>query len=103
VLPGFALVVAAALSAVAVVTVQLRCTDAAAVAARELARGESPATVRSAAAAAAPAGADVSVTTAGGTVTVTVSVRTGPTVGPLHLPTVSAHQSQPLEPGVAAP
>jgi Flp pilus assembly protein TadG len=100
VLPAFTLVVAAALSAVAVVTAQLRCTDAAAVAARAMARGETTATARADALAAAPAGADVSLTSAGGAVTVTVSVRTGPAVGPLHLPTVSARQSEPLEPGV---
>ena len=61
-LPAFVLVVVAALYGVAVVTAQLRCADAAAVAARMAARGESPSTVRTTAFAAAPAGARLGLT-----------------------------------------
>jgi len=101
VLPGFAVVVGAALAAVAMVTVQLRCTDAAAVGARAAARGETAQVVRSATLAAAPPGARVAVAVVSGVVTVTVTARTGPSVGPVHLPVVAVHVSQPLEPGVA--
>jgi Flp pilus assembly protein TadG len=74
-LPALVVVMIAALYGVALVTAQLRCTDAAAVAARLAARGESTATVRSTALAAAPSGARLGVAESATTVTATVTVR----------------------------
>jgi Flp pilus assembly protein TadG len=73
-LPAFVLVVLAAVCAVAVTTAQLRCTDAAAAAARMAARGDSATQVRSAALSAAPGQASVEIT--GDADTVTATVRT---------------------------
>jgi hypothetical protein len=74
-LPALVVVMVAALYGVALVTAQLRCEDAAAMAARLAARGETAVTVRSSALSAAPAGAGLSLATSGTTVTATVSVR----------------------------
>jgi Flp pilus assembly protein TadG len=74
-LPALVVVMVAALYGVAVVTAQLRCEDAAAMAARLAARGEAAATVRSSALAAAPAGAGLSLAGSATTVTATVTVR----------------------------
>jgi Flp pilus assembly protein TadG len=74
-LPALVLVVVAALYGVALVTAQLRCADAAAVAARLAARGESTATVRATGLAAAPAGARLGIASSASTVTATVAVR----------------------------
>jgi Flp pilus assembly protein TadG len=71
-LPAFVLVVAAALGGVATVTAQLRCTDAAATAARLAARGEATSLVRSTALAAAPGGSSLAVSSTATTVTATV-------------------------------
>jgi Flp pilus assembly protein TadG len=74
-LPALVVVMVAALYGVAVVTAQLRCEDAAAMAARLAARGETPAIVRSSALAAAPSGAGLSLASSATTVTATVTVR----------------------------
>jgi hypothetical protein len=88
-LPAFVLVVLAALAALAVVTAQLRCADAAGVAARMAARGEVGSLVRSAALATAPGGARLSLAENATTVTATVRARFSiPGLGRL-LPAVS--------------
>jgi Flp pilus assembly protein TadG len=74
-LPALVLVVLAALGGITVVTAQLRCVDAADVAARMAARGETLPAVRAVALPGAPAGADVTVVTAGDMVTATVQAR----------------------------
>lgn len=61
VLPALLLVLVAGLAAVSAVTTQLRCADAAQVAARMAARGESPSVATAAAHALTPAGSDVRV------------------------------------------
>lgn len=65
VLPALAVVLVFALWSVAAVTAQLRCVDAARIAARALARGEGTAASVSAASSAAPAGAQVDVSRSG--------------------------------------
>jgi hypothetical protein len=74
-LPALVVVMVAALYGVALVTAQLRCADAAAVAARLAARGESSATVQSTALTAAPSGARLQLVDSATTVTATVTVR----------------------------
>jgi hypothetical protein len=74
-LPAFVVIVVAALGGVGVVTAQLRCADAAGVAARLAARGEGAVAVRSAVMATAPRGATVQVATSATTVTATVRAR----------------------------
>ncbi|HEX6755800.1 MAG TPA: TadE family type IV pilus minor pilin [Mycobacteriales bacterium] len=76
-LPALFLVIMAGMTAISVLTAQLRCVDAAREAARAAARGETAAIVRSSAAGAGPAGATVAVTTDAESVTVTVSARSG--------------------------
>jgi hypothetical protein len=76
-LPAVFLVIAAGVTAVSVLTAQLRCVDAAREAARAAARGESAAVVRSAASRSAPAAASVAVSGDRDAVTVTVSARAG--------------------------
>jgi Flp pilus assembly protein TadG len=72
-LPSLVVVVMAAVTAVAVVTAQLRCLDAAREGARAAARGEPPAAVRDIARQVAPAPAGVTVTAEAGRVAVDVS------------------------------
>jgi hypothetical protein len=100
-IPTLVMVLLAAVAVLTAVTSQLRCTDAAATAARLLARGDSIAVARSTALVEAPRGAEVQVATADGFVTVTVHAPTAvPALGRLlHLPGVSARFSAPLEPG----
>jgi hypothetical protein len=74
-LPAFVLVVLAALSGVALMTAQLRCADAADVAARMAARGDSATVVRSVALADVPGGAGLSLTSTATLVTATVRAR----------------------------
>jgi Flp pilus assembly protein TadG len=88
-LPALVAVMVAALYGVALVTAQLRCTDAAAMAARLAARGESTATVRSTALSAAPSGARLGVAESATTVTATVTVRVSLPVLSGLLPAVS--------------
>jgi Kef-type K+ transport system membrane component KefB len=77
-LPALAIVVTAAVCGVAVMTDQMRCADAAAIAARLAARGEPPAAVRAAALQAAPRGAELTITTTPATVIARVTVRLAP-------------------------
>lgn len=72
VLPALAVVLVFALWSVAAVTAQLRCVDAARIAARALARGEGTVASVSAARSAAPAGAQVDVSRSGGLLAVEV-------------------------------
>jgi Flp pilus assembly protein TadG len=86
VLPALAVVLVFALWSVAAVTAQLRCVDAALVAARALARGEGSASSVAAARSTAPAGARIVVSRSGDLVVVDVraSVRLpGPWSGAL--------------------
>jgi hypothetical protein len=101
-LPAVVLVLGAALGAIGTVTMQLRCADAAEVAARLAARGEPAVVVVAAARAAAPAGADIRIEPAGRTVTVVVSARPRlPGLG-IALPagTIRERFSEAYEPGV---
>jgi Flp pilus assembly protein TadG len=77
VLPALAVVLALALWAVGAVTAQLRCVDAARVAARAVARGESVESSRQVAREAAPRGSSVSIRRVGDLVTVEVRARAG--------------------------
>ena len=72
-LPALVVLVAAGMTAVSVLTAQLRCVDAAREAARAAARGEDAAFVRSLAERTGPDGSDVQVTSGGQEVEVTVS------------------------------
>jgi Kef-type K+ transport system membrane component KefB len=89
-LPAVVMVVVAAVCAVIAVTDQMRCVDAAAIAARLAARGEPAAVVRTAALQAAPAGARLELLATATTVTATVTAHlTAP--GFLHrLPAITA-------------
>jgi Flp pilus assembly protein TadG len=100
VLPVLLLVLAAAISAVTVVSAHLRCLDAAREGARAAARGDDVAAVRALAARAAPAGATTAVEMDGTRVRVTVTVEVPP-LGPVPLTVeVSASAVAELEPGV---
>ena len=72
VLPAIVLTLLIGLGAVSTMTMRMRCADAAAMAARLAARGETAATVVAAARRAAPTGAVVELSTVGGAVRVTV-------------------------------
>ena len=98
-LPTLALVTALALTGVADAAQQLRCLDAAGVAARLTARGEPPAVVQRLATAVAPRQAKVTVRTdAGGLVTATVTARVAvPVLGRL-FPTIHEQSVTLLEP-----
>jgi uncharacterized iron-regulated membrane protein len=74
-LPVLVLLVAAGMSAVAIVGAQLRCVDSAREAARAAARGEPASVVRQLAHDAAPRGADVAVVLNADRVEVTVSAQ----------------------------
>jgi hypothetical protein len=100
-LPALVLVLAFALSAVGAVSTRMRAADAAAVAARLAARGESAAVVREAWRLAAPAGASMRVShPASGFVAVTVATPVRLAVAGLRLPgaRVAVTQVMPLEP-----
>jgi len=71
-LPALVMVLALALWAVGAVNAQLRCVDAARLAARAVARGDDPSTATSRAKSAGPPGATVRVTQTAGLVTVEV-------------------------------
>jgi hypothetical protein len=104
-LPALVLVLTAALAAVGVTLVQLRCLDAATVGARLAARGEATEVVRASTAAVAPDGAAIAVSVAGDVVTVTVTATTRLPVLGLALPPLHLVRSftQEAEPGVAPP
>jgi hypothetical protein len=103
-LPAFVLVVLAALSGVAVMTAQLRCVDAADVAARMIARGDSSALVHQTALGGAPGGAELTVVTAGSLVTATVRARLSPPGLARFLPgvEVQADVTDVVEPAVSS-
>lgn len=99
VIPSILLVLALCLTALALGIDQVRCVDAARVAARAASRGEDPALVQQLAATRAPDGAGVSITTGADGVEVRVEapprVRLLPT-----LPAASASATAVWEPGV---
>jgi hypothetical protein len=99
-LPAFVLVVLAALSGVAVMTAQLRCADAADVAARMAARGTASSLVHAAALGGAPNGAQLTVVTTSTLVTATVRAHLSPPGLARFLPsvTVQAHVTDAREP-----
>ena len=101
-LPTVVVTLLAAITTLVAVATQLRCTDAAATAARYVARGETVSAAQSAARTVAGSAAQVQVTTNGGSVTVVVRAATGlPMLGGLlRLPAVSSTFTAPLEPGV---
>lgn len=103
-LPTVVIVLLAAISALVAVSTQLRCTDAAATAARLVARGETVSVARAAVRDVVGARTHVEVTTGHGSVTVRVRAATGvPVLGAfLRLPSVTASFTAPLEPGVAS-
>lgn len=101
-LPTVFVVLVAALTGLFAVATELRCTDAAATAARMVARGESTADAESAVRTIAGQAATAQISAGGGSVRVDVRA---PAELPLlhtllHLPAVSAEFRQPLEPGV---
>src|SRR4051794_15132187 len=102
-LPTVVVTLLAAITALFAVTTQLRCTDAAATAARLVARGETTAVAQ--AAARRVAGPTAEVRVAPGNTTVTVVVRAPASMrvlgGLLRLPAGSARFTAPVEPGVA--
>ncbi len=83
VLPVLLVVLAMGVWVLAAVGAQLRCTDAAGVAARAAARGDDAAAVRQAGLAVAPGGADLQIATAVDTVQVVVRVKMRPFGGAL--------------------
>ncbi|GAA2165244.1 hypothetical protein FHX52_4516 [Humibacillus xanthopallidus] len=76
-IPAAVLVLAMCLAGVTAGIDQIRCVDAARLAARSAARGDSAGAVRATALSAAPAGASVALASDSATVTVTVEVRSG--------------------------
>ncbi len=80
-LPALVVLVAAAMTAVSVLTAQLRCVDAAREGARAAARGEQAAVVRSLAERSGPAGSDVRVATGDREIEVTVTAAADPVGG----------------------
>jgi hypothetical protein len=99
-LPAFVVVLLAALCGVAVMTAQLRCVDAADVAARMAARGEPSSVVHATALSGAPGGAEIAVAASGAFVTATVSARLSlPGLSRFLRPfEVSAHVTEAIEP-----
>lgn len=81
-LPALVVLVATGMTAVTVLTAQLRCVDAAREAVRAASRGEEDGVVRSLAQRSGPAGSEVQVTSGGEEVQVTVSA-TAESVGGL--------------------
>lgn len=98
-LPAVVLVLALCLSGLALAVDQVRCEDAARVAARAASRGESPALVRDLALARAPHRSVVTVSDSGGTVLVVVRAPSRARLLP-GLPAASARAEAVLEPGV---
>lgn len=90
-LPAVVIVLVIAMSGIMTVVAQARCADAARVAVRELARGESTSQVLAVARTVAPDGAHITTAASGEWVRVDVSVGTPPLLRRLGLPrTVSA-------------
>ena len=103
-MPALVLAGLLAMAGIQLTSAQLRCLDAAGVAARLAARGEVPADVQSAARAAAPGGAEVTVSDQGDLVSAVVIVSVHPLgLGRLLPPfTVRAAATEPAEPGTAS-
>lgn len=99
VIPAVLLVLAMCLTGAGLAIDQIRCTDAARVAARAASRGEAPDLVRRAARAGAPEGAQVQVRREGDQVLVTVSAPARVSWLP-GLPGASASAAAPVEPAV---
>lgn len=96
VLPALMVITAGLLFVIGAVGTELRCVDASREAARQLARGEDPATVTRTVLAGAPTGARLAVGRSAGSVTATVSARApvfGPLAGHLRALVVSASAS----------
>ena len=104
-LPAVVVVLVAAMTALFAMATEIRCTDAAATAARLLSRGETVASARSAVEAIAGSHATLETSTVAGSVRVDVRAPAGLPLARtlLHLPAVTATFSEPLEPGVVAP
>lgn len=104
-LPAFVMVVVAAVCAVVAMTDQLRCADAAGIAARLAARGEPATVVRMQALRAAPRGASVRLVSAGGIVTAVVTARISPPGVLRRLPSIVTTQrvSAAIETGAGVP
>jgi hypothetical protein len=98
-LPAVVLVLAMCLAGVTAGIDQIRCVDAARVAARSAARGDAPGVVREVALAAAPAGSIVAVLADAAHVTVTVEARSGGWGGVLPSWALSAQATAPRESG----
>lgn len=96
-LPVLVLVLAGCLTGLGAVVDQVRCVDAARLAARAAARGDSPSAVRADAVRAAPGGATVSVTAMGPQVRVVVMATTGGWAGLLPSFHLSATAITPVE------
>lgn len=99
-LPAFVLVVLAALSGVAVMTAQLRCADAADIAARMSARGDTTVVVQAAALTGAPGSAHLELSSTATLVTATVQARLSLPGLSRFLPgvVVHAHVTEEIEP-----
>jgi Flp pilus assembly protein TadG len=102
-LPALVLVAATAIGGVVAMTDELRCSDAAATAARLAARGEPLTEVRSVALRAAPRGASIAISTSNGIVTATVTDRLAGhgVLGRLPSLTLRQHSVAAVEPGVS--
>lgn len=103
VLPVLILLTMAGMAAVAVISTQLRCLDAAREAARAAARGEPASTVQAIAARAAPTGAHVAVVVRGDSVTVAVSAEVRYLTRLVPPLTVRARAAARTEPGLPDP
>ena len=96
-LPAVVLVLALCLAGVTAGIDQIRCVDAARVAARSAARGDTPGAVRQVALEAAPSGSTLAVVADSSLVTVTVQVRSGGWGGVLPSWELSARATAPRE------
>jgi hypothetical protein len=98
-IPAVVLVLALCLAGVTAGIDQIRCVDAARLAARSAARGDTPGAVRAAALSAAPRGATVALAVEDATVSVTVEARSGGWGGVLPSWGLVAHATAPRESG----
>ncbi|WP_404391321.1 TadE family type IV pilus minor pilin [Humibacillus xanthopallidus] len=96
-IPAVVLVLALCLAGVTAGIDQIRCVDAARIAARSAARGDTPGAVREVALEAAPSGSTVVVVADGSLVTVTVEARSGGWGGVLPSWELSAQATAPRE------
>lgn len=99
-LPALVVVMTVCLAGLGAVIDQVRCVDAARLAARAAARGDSPPTVQADARRAAPAGAAVIVTSVGHEVRVVVTATTGGWAGVLPSFDLVATATTPVEVGL---